>query len=185
MPNIKTISPEEAEGRLRDIYDELIQKRGKIAEVHKVQSLRPESIVKHMDLYMEIMYSKSELSRAQREMMAVVTSKTNNCKYCIAHHASALQQYWKDEKKVERLKQNYSELEMTSKDRALCVFSEELTKNETQGYSNLITHLKEEKFSDEAILDAALVVSYFNFVNRMVLSLGVDLETDKGKDYNY
>jgi hypothetical protein len=74
MAFIKTIEQNEATGRLKEIYDDLIQKRGQLAEVHKIQSLRPESIVKHIDLYMEIMFSKSELSRAEREMMAVITS---------------------------------------------------------------------------------------------------------------
>lgn len=45
--------------------------------------------------------------------------------------------------------------------------------------------LKEAGFSDEAILDVALVTSYFNFVNRMVLSLGVQLEEHKGEGYKY
>ncbi len=39
--------------------------------------------------------------------------------------------------------------------------------------------------SDAAILDATLVISYFNFVNRIVLSLGVDIEQDSGKGYKY
>jgi alkylhydroperoxidase/carboxymuconolactone decarboxylase family protein YurZ len=78
MSRISIIQPEEATGRLKGIYDQLEKQRGQIAEVHKMQSLRPESIVKHM----EIMFSKSELSRAQREMMAVVVSVTNNCSYC-------------------------------------------------------------------------------------------------------
>jgi|TARA_B110000196_G_scaffold127455_1_gene110556 hypothetical protein len=38
---------------------------------------------------------------------------------------------------------------------------------------------------DRAILDAALVVGYFNFVNRIVLSLGVYLEQDEGQGYKY
>lgn len=61
MALIKTIEHNEATGRLKEIYDDLVQKRGQIAEMHKIQSLRPESIVKHIDLYMEIMFSKSEL----------------------------------------------------------------------------------------------------------------------------
>ncbi len=186
MARIKVIHPEEATGRLKEIYTEIQQKRGQIAEVHKIQSLRPESIVKHMDLYMEIMYSKSELSRVQREMMAVVVSKTNNCNYCIEHHASALNKYWKDKDKIEHLKKNFLRINLTSKDLALCVFSEALTKNiYIQNYGTLSQELKEVGCSDEAILDAALVVSYFNFVNRLVLCLGVELENDKGKNYNY
>ena len=40
------------------------------------------------------------------------------------------------------------------------------------------------ELSDRAILDASLVVGYFNFVNRMVLALGVKLEKEPG-GYNY
>lgn len=186
MARIKVIHPEEAKGHLKEIYTEIQQNRGQIAEVHKIQSLRPESIIKHMDLYMELMYSKSELSRAQRELMAVVVSKTNNCNYCVEHHASALNKYWKDEDKIEDLKKNFLKINLTSKDLALSIFSKALTKNDTiQNYGTLIQELKEVGFSDEAILDAALVVSYFNFVNRLVLSLGVELERDKGKNYRY
>ena len=66
MAIIKIIEHQEAGGRLLEIYDDIVKKRGKLAEVHKMQSLRPESIVKHMELYMEIMFSRSELSRADR-----------------------------------------------------------------------------------------------------------------------
>lgn len=186
MSRISIIQPEEATGRLKEIYDQLNKQRGQIAEVHKMQSLRPESIVKHMDLYMEIMYSKSELSRAQREIMAVVVSKTNNCDYCMEHHASALNKYWKDENKIENLRNDFLSVNLSSEDIALCIFSEALTKNEnSQNYTTLTQELRDVGFGDKAILDAALVVSYFNFVNRMVLSLDVALESDKGQNYNY
>ncbi|MCK4980999.1 MAG: carboxymuconolactone decarboxylase family protein [Candidatus Delongbacteria bacterium] len=35
----------------------------------------------HYDLYLEIMRKRSPLSRAQREMMAVVVSLINECHY--------------------------------------------------------------------------------------------------------
>lgn len=77
MSRIQLIPPEEATGRLKEIYDEIVEKRGKLADVHTIQSLRPESIVAHMDLYLEIMFSKSELTRAEREMVVVVVSVAN------------------------------------------------------------------------------------------------------------
>lgn len=93
MSRIKVISYEEATSKLKEIYDESILKRGKLADVHKIQSLRPESIVAHMNLYMEIMYSPSELSRAERELIGTVVSIANGCKYCIKHHAEVLNHY--------------------------------------------------------------------------------------------
>jgi uncharacterized peroxidase-related enzyme len=84
MAYIKVIPYSEAEDRLKEIYDDILQKRGKLAEVHQIQSLNPETILQHMELYMGIMFSKSPLSRAEREMIAVVVSAANNCAYCQA-----------------------------------------------------------------------------------------------------
>lgn len=186
MAHIKVIKPEAAEGRLKEIYDELILKRGKIAEVHTIQSLRPESIVAHMDLYMEIMYSRSELTRAEREMMAVVVSKTNGCVYCQKHHAEALNNYWKNAEKTENFRMSYYNIQLNEKELALCRFAEQLTKNPESAEKNNITeNLKNIGLTDSAILDATLVVAYFNFVNRIVLALGVELEKDSGAGYKY
>jgi uncharacterized peroxidase-related enzyme len=186
MSRIKIIEPEQAEGRLKEIYTQLEQQRGQIAEVHKMQSLRPESIVKHMDLYMEIMFSKSELSRSQREMMAVVVSTANNCGYCSTHHGSALDRYWRNSEKLQQLKKDFREVDLPENDKILCKFAEEVSLRPQNLDKNDPTEvLRQYGFSDAAILDAGLVVSYFNFVNRMVMSLGLELEQDEGKNYKY
>lgn len=185
MAFIETIEHENAEGRLKEVYDDLVSKRGKLAEVHKVQSLNPESIVGHMDLYMTIMYGKSPLKRVRREMMAVVVSKANNCEYCQTHHADAVNHYWKNEEKVAQLKKDYKHLQLSAEDRLLCDYAWELTKNpgaETETAN--AKHLKEAGFTDREILDATLVIAYFNFVNRIVLSLGVHLE-EQTAGYKY
>jgi len=186
MPRIKVIPFEEATGRLKEIYDDLIKKRGKLAEVHTIQSLRPESIVKHMDLYMEIMFKKSDLSRAEREMIAVVVSSSNNCEYCQIHHAEALNHYWKNDDKIAALRKNYTKANLSEREFRLCAFAESLTVNPGLSVNEDGTRkLKDLGISDSAILDTTLVVSYFNFVNRMVIGLGVAIEQDGGKGYSY
>jgi len=186
MPYIDVIAHENAEGELKSIYDDLVKKRGKLAEVHKIQSLNPKSIVNHMDLYMTIMFGKSPLKRYQREMMAVVVSSNNSCPYCIKHHAEALNHFWKDEHKTEMLAEDYTQIDLNETDLALCTYAAHLTKNPADiEDSNIINQLKKAGLDDRSILDAALVVAYFNFVNRMVLGLGVQLEDDGGGGYSY
>ena len=186
MPNIPVISPEEATGELKTIYDNLLQSRGQIAEVHKIQSLRPKSILMHMDLYMEIMFSKSDLSRAQREMMAVVVSAENKCVYCFNHHGNALNKYWKSEAKVKQLINDFSALELSNIDLQLCRLAVKLTADpSSEECQNINGKLKKIGLSDAAFLDATLVIAYFNFVNRIVLNHQVELEQDEGENYNY
>jgi len=186
MAYIDVIQHADAEGELLDIYDNLVQTRGKLAEVHKIQSLHPQSIVHHMDFYMTIMFGKSPLKRYQREMIAVVVSATNQCPYCVTHHGDALMHFWKDQDKVERLAEDFHFVNLNESDAALCNYAQQLTKRPNKvDESNHIESLKKAGCSDRAILDAALVTSYFNFVNRMVLGLGVHLEAEGGAGYNY
>jgi len=186
MSRIKVISYEESQGRLKEVYDDLIKSRGMLADVHMIQSLRPDSIVKHMDLYMEIMFSRSELSRADREMIAVVVSVANKCDYCQTHHGEALNNYWKDKKKLEDFKSGYSKVGLAEKQIALCDYASKMTLHPGEAAEkDVVAPLKKNGYSDEAILDASLVVSYFNFVNRMVLGLGVHLENHAGAGFKY
>ncbi len=186
MSRIKVIQHHEAKGRLLEIYNNLVETRGKLAEVHKIQSLRPESIVKHMDLYMEIMYSKSELSRADREMIAVTVSVNNGCEYCKLHHAEALNQYWESDDKLNQFITDFNSSEINAQQKLLCDYAQKLTLDpESFSDGSIIEKLKAENFSDSAILDATLVVAYFNFVNRIVLALGVESSDDEVKGYRF
>ncbi len=186
MPYIKTLNYEDATGKIREIYDDLVQKRGKLAEVHKLQSLHPETIPQHMDFYMELMFGKSPLKRAQREMIAVVVSGCNQCEYCIKHHGSALRHFWKDENKVERLARDFRQVNLPEADQWLCTYAEALTLHPHDiDETKHILPLRQVGWDDQAILDTAMIASYFNFVNRMVMGLGVPLESDKGEGYYY
>ena len=187
MARIKTIGQKEAGGRLKEIYDDLIQKRGKLADVHTIQSLRPESIKAHMDLYLEIMFSRSELSRSEREMMAVVVSANNMCTYCISHHSEALKHYWKSEEKIKALIRDFKKSpSLSPKEKALCRFAQELSKSPGNFKDDQsLDEIKRQGLSDEAILDATLVVSYFNFVNRIVLALGLETSEEEQGGYSY
>ena len=185
MAYIEIIPPEQAEGELKQVYDEVIQSRGQVAEVLRLHSLNPKSLTNHVDLYMTIMFGKSPLKRKFREMMAVVVSKANNCGYCQTHHGEALNNFWKDQARVDRLKSNYRECELDDKERALADYAWQMTVSPSAINQQHIDQLRQVGWSDRAILDAALVCSYFNFVNRMVLGLGANLEEHQGQGFEY
>jgi len=185
MAYIDMVQHEEAEGKLKDIYDDLVKSRGKLAEIHKIQSLNPETIIAHMELYMSIMFGKSPLKRYQREMIAVVVSMNNGCRYCTKHHAEALGYFWKDDAKIIKFIEDYRLVKLNEKDLLLCDFAKRLTLHPGDvNEENHLAELKRISFTDREILDATLVVSYFNFVNRIVMGLGVELEANPG-GYNY
>ncbi len=82
MAFIKIIDESHAEGRLDRIYKASIERAGRIANILKVQSTNPAALQGCMNLYVASTVQDNEhLSRAQREMLATVVSKTNDCYY--------------------------------------------------------------------------------------------------------
>jgi uncharacterized peroxidase-related enzyme len=186
MAFIEVIEYENSENELREAYDKIISKRGKLAEVHKIQSLNPATILTHVELYMSIMFGQSPLNRAQREMIAVVVSSANGCQYCQQHHGTALNNYWKNEHKVMQLRRDFEKIALSPQDMLLCKFANRLTLDpQFSRDEKIINELRKAGLSDREILDATLVIAYFNFVNRIVMGLGVEMESDKGEGYKY
>jgi uncharacterized peroxidase-related enzyme len=185
MPWIDYINEDEAKGKLIDIYDEIKKIRGKLPNVIKIHSLKPDVIKKHMDLYISIMFGKSDLSRKYRELIAVVVSLINNCNYCIKHHAEALSHYWKDQEKLEKLIKDFNTVEFSEKTQEMLKYVFQLTKSPDKICKNDIDKLRAKGFLDRDILDINLIVSYFNFVNRIVLGLGVEFSDEEIKGYKY
>jgi uncharacterized peroxidase-related enzyme len=187
MAFIDVIEPEDADDDLKAIYDELVAQRGKLARIHTIQSQHPESIMAHMELYMEVMFGKSPLKRAQREMIAVVVSAANSCEYCQLHHAEALKTYWKDEERVQQLRSDYTKAHLDRKDQLLCEYAHNLTvaPSNQNLHREGVRMMKESGWSERAILDANLITSYFNFVNRIVMGLGVEPPDEEISGYNY
>ena len=81
MPYLRLIDEEEATGELKGEYDAAVGRAGKVFNIVKAMSLRPRVLHEAMDLYKEVMFGRCELSRAERELLAVVVSSANDCHY--------------------------------------------------------------------------------------------------------
>lgn len=75
------VPEDEAEGELRELYSRLVEPSGQVNNILKIHSLNPPSLRGHYELYATLMRGRSGLTRAQREMIAVVVSTANHCRY--------------------------------------------------------------------------------------------------------
>ena len=78
---IKTVPLNEATGFLKKEYDKAIKRAGRIWNIVNIMSPNPRVMKASMDHYGAIMFGNSPLNRAQREMLATVTSAVNHCLY--------------------------------------------------------------------------------------------------------
>ena len=185
MAWINVISEKEAEGELAECYEEIRSTRGRIANVLMCQSLNPRSLLDHLNLYLTLMYRRSSLSRGEREMIAVAVSSANNCKYCTTHHSEALGFVTKDPVVGKQVAADHRKAELEDKTKAMLDYAIKLTRSPSSVSEQDVKDLRDHGFSDEDILNINLVTSYFNFVNRVVEGLGVELEEDPKRNYKY
>lgn len=182
---IDVIEEREAEGDLAETYRVVKGRRGKVANVLKVHSLHPEALRAHLDLYLTLMFGRATLSRPQRELIGVVVSATNECAYCVEHHAQALDHYWKDRARVDRVAHDVHDAGLEPAEVAMLEYAIKLTRTPASSTAQDVQALREVGFDDRAILEANQIVAYFNFVNRLVLGLGVRDDAEEAAGYHY
>ncbi|MDH3338342.1 MAG: peroxidase-related enzyme [Gammaproteobacteria bacterium] len=183
MSWIDEIEAGDADGKLSEMYAELVKKRGKISNILKVHSLNPEAMGNHLDLYMTIMFGRSGLSRAEREAIAVVVSATNECAYCVNHHAEALKRYIKDGDTLEMLTSADGLETLEPRLSNIVRHAEKLTSAPSAMTESDLGELRAVGLSDRDILDLTLIVAYFNFVNRIAMGLGVAYSAEELSGY--
>lgn len=188
MPFIDVVQPDEAEpeSELADFYERVGAERGNVANVLQVTSLHPPLSHAHLDLYLSIMYDQDAgLDRRQRELIAVAVSWMNDCEYCITHHKEAFERYEDDETLVEALVRDPKTAPLEKADKALVAYAMKLTRAPGSVGEQDVEALRKVGFDDEDILAAGAVASYFNFVNRLNLGLGAELEGEAEREYEY
>ena len=81
MPHLRLTEVDEAEGLLKTEYDAALGRAGKVFNIVKAMSLRPGVLRRSIELYREVMFGPSGLSRRERELLATVVSRANECHY--------------------------------------------------------------------------------------------------------
>ena len=81
MAWIRTIPEPSADVDLREAYHTVRAARGEVANIYQVHSVHPQVMTAHLELYRELMFGRSELTRPERETIALAVSATNGCRY--------------------------------------------------------------------------------------------------------
>lgn len=81
MPYIGQITIDQASGLLKRELDKAVARAGRVWNIVQIMSLNARTMKASMEMYGATMFAESPLSRQQREMLAVIVSKVNDCEY--------------------------------------------------------------------------------------------------------
>ena len=176
MAFIKLFKFEGSTGLLKKEYEKGMRRAGRIWNILTIQSQTPEILRDSMRLYNSTMWGNSKLPRFDRELLAVVTSITNECEYWIRAHLYDLRSETNDQELVDQIAEDWRSSRLSAEQIALCTFAEKLTKKPGSIDEKDFTNLKKDGFDDKIISEAVQIISYFNYINRVADGLGLSPE---------
>ena len=112
------------------------------------------------------------LPRAERELAATAVSRTNGCIYCASVHARFAGHYSKDPEAVQRLLDDGVEAAQSDRWRAVVDAAVALTRSLPEFGPEHVAALSAVGLDDLEVSDVIHGSSFFNWANRLMLSLG-------------
>lgn len=123
-----------------------------------------------------VMTGPSDLTNAEREMIAAHVSKLNGCDFCLGAHIWTLTALDVDFNTIKAIEAGPDADGVDEKLRPILRFATKLTQTPEDVRQSDIDRLLAAGWSEEAVEDAINVIALFNYVNRLVDAIGIEAE---------
>ena len=184
MPWIETVAYEDANGKLKALYDRVKGPDNNVDNIMMMHSLRPHTMEGHMALYKYVLHHRDNtIDKWFLETIGVWVSTLNKCEYCVKHHFAGLKRLLADDKKAAQLKaaidnDDIAAAPLDERQKTAMEYTRRLTHSLTSVLEDIIKKMRAAGYSDGEILEINQVAAYFNYANRTVLGLGCSTEGD-------
>ena len=184
MTWIRTILPAEATNDLKDIYEKTQSPHGTVDNVYISKSLRPQTILGHDTLYKSVLHHPGNvLPKWFLELIATYTSLLNHCEYAFTHHGSNFRTLLGDVKLADNMIVALRKGDLVSvfsgKELEFLRYTRILTESPADVTKAHIQAMRDAGANDGEILEVNQVCACFNYSNRSLLGLGVEMGDDR------
>jgi len=149
------------------------EKSGFVPNVFLALAVRPDEFRAFFAYHDAVMEKQTGLSKADREMIVVVTSSLNQCPYCVVAHGAILRVRAKDPFVSDLVTANWRSAPITDRQKAMLAFAEKLCLQPATVGPKDHAAMAAAGLDAEEIWDVAAVTSLFALSNRMAHFLDV------------
>jgi len=150
------------------------ERLGFVPNVLRAYAHAPDRLANFIAMRDGLMASDSGLTKAEREMIAVVVSSLNRCHYCLTSHGATLRRLTGDPPLADTLAMNFRAAGLPDRQRAMLEFVERLTQAPECIEDADRDLLREQGFGERDIWDIAEVTGFFNMTNRLAAATGME-----------
>lgn len=169
MAFIKTISENDAEGKLGEIYQGDLKNIGYVPNYAKIISLRPDVLETWRAFQASI---RKNLRLRTYELVTMAAAKELKCRYCLLAHGAVLLKNGFDIVQLRAIIADHTNAGLEPEEVAMMDFAIMVIKNADKVQLEDIEHLRSFGFSDTAILDITLTTTLRSCFSKTFDSLG-------------
>ena len=162
VPELADI-PEDIRLRIEAVQE----KSGFIPNVFLALAHRPDEFRAFFAHHDALMEKDSGLSKAEREMIVVVTSAANNCHYCVIAHGAILRIRAKNPLIADQVAVNYLKADLTDRQRTMLDFATLVSLESGEIEQSDIDRMLAADFSMDDIWDIGAIAAFFAQSNRL------------------
>ena len=171
MAFIRTIPPAEADGAVRQMYDQAHGRFGYLPNWARAFSLRPGV----MDGWVSLLKSiQSNLPVRTYELATLAAARAIRSSYCSLAHGKVLADKVFDAPTVTRIMKDADHSPLEPRERVMMAFAEKVALNADRVTSDDIDELRSHGYRDEEIFDIAAAAAARCFFSKLVDAVGAE-----------
>src|SRR5215510_12767017 len=174
MAFIRTIPPSDAEGPVRDMYQQINGQLGSVPNWARAFSLRPGV----RDGWMALLKSiQTNLPVRSYELATLAAARALRSTYCSLAHGNVLATKVLDAHAVTAIMKNAPEAPLEPRERAMMAFAEKVALNADQITAADVDGLRAHGYRDEEIFDLAAAAAARCFFSKLLDALGAQADS--------
>lgn len=126
-----------------------------------------------LDAHDTILRAESPLTIGERELTAAYVSGLNGCAFCWNAHTVYAESYGFSLAQCEAVLADVATAPIPERLRPVLAYARELTRAPSRMQAAYAQAILNAGWTEQAVMDTAMVVALFNFMNRVVLGTGV------------
>jgi uncharacterized peroxidase-related enzyme len=168
------IAPGTAQAPVEAIFQEIKQAFGMVPNLFRTYAHHPPLLEANWHKVKRVMM-EGALSRKSKESIALLVSKDNGCKYCVAAHSGALKAIGTSPEEILKIETNLDDADFSVKERALINFARRANRSALEVTDAEFALLRQAGAVDAEIIEALGVMEVFTAFNKFLDVLDVEL----------
>lgn len=160
MSRVKPISVEEAQGEVKELYQNLAKKMGKVFNIFLNMGNSAATLKGFLSLSEAA--NQTSIPPKLREEISLVVGQTNHCQYCLSAHTTLARELGINDQDI--LKARHGESQ-DSKHQAILKFAKTVVENRGHVSNQDIASLKAAGVTDTELVEIILLININMFTN--------------------